>query len=395
MQPKNSGLRARGASDVWAVIAGGGTGGHLYPGLAVASELVKLGHDPSSLHFVGARRGLEAKITALEGFPSTLLPGHGLRRSASAASALGNAKALAGSTAAVAIAVRLFGSWRPSVLMSLGGYASLPCVIAAMVWRVPIVIVNVDAVPGLANRLAARVARVCAVGAPGVDLPRAVFTGVPVRGAVAAIDRGLAARRQARERLGLPADALVVAVSGGSLGSLRINEATFELAERWRDRADVAIRHVVGRRDWPELGNRALRSGALVYQRVPYEEDMASLYSAADVAVQRAGANTVAELAVAGVPSVLVALPGSPGDHQGANARAMAGAGGAVVVADSELDGERLERELAVLLGDPGALARMGEAARALGRPGAASEVARLVEDHALRRHGEVGARGN
>lgn len=395
MQPKNSGLRARGASDVWAVIAGGGTGGHLYPGLAVASELVKLGHDPSSLHFVGARRGLEAKITALEGFPSTLLPGHGLRRSASAASALGNAKALAGSTAAVAIAVRLFGSWRPSVLMSLGGYASLPCVIAAMVWRVPIVIVNVDAVPGLVNRWAARVARVCAVGAPGVDLPRAVFTGVPVRGAVAAIDRGLAARRQARERLGLPADALVVAVSGGSLGSLRINEATFELAERWRDRADVAIRHVVGRRDWPELGNRALRSGALVYQRVPYEEDMASLYSAADVAVQRAGANTVAELAVAGVPSVLVALPGSPGDHQGANARAMAGAGGAVVVADSELDGERLERELAVLLGDPGALARMGEAARALGRPGAASEVARLVEDHALRRHGEVGARGN
>lgn len=395
MRPKNSGLRARGASDVWAVIAGGGTGGHLYPGLAVASELVKLGHDPSSLHFVGARRGLEAKITALEGFPSTLLPGHGLRRSASAASALGNAKALAGSTAAVAIAVRLFGSWRPSVLMSLGGYASLPCVIAAMVWRVPIVIVNVDAVPGLVNRWAARVARVCAVGAPGVDLPRAVFTGVPVRGAVAAIDRGLAARRQARERLGLPADALVVAVSGGSLGSLRINEATFELAERWRDRADVAIRHVVGRRDWPELGNRALRSGALVYQRVPYEEDMASLYSAADVAVQRAGANTVAELAVAGVPSVLVALPGSPGDHQGANARAMAGAGGAVVVADSELDGERLERELAVLLGDPGALARMGEAARALGRPGAASEVARLVEDHALRRHGEVGARGN
>jgi len=395
VQPKNSGLRARGASDVWAVIAGGGTGGHLYPGLAVASELVKLGHDPSSLHFVGARRGLEAKITALEGFPSTLLPGHGLRRSASAASALGNAKALAGSTAAVAIAVRLFGSWRPSVLMSLGGYASLPCVIAAMVWRVPIVIVNVDAVPGLVNRWAARVARVCAVGAPGVDLPRAVFTGVPVRGAVAAIDRGLAARRQARERLGLPADALVVAVSGGSLGSLRINEATFELAERWRDRADVAIRHVVGRRDWPELGNRALRSGALVYQRVPYEEDMASLYSAADVAVQRAGANTVAELAVAGVPSVLVALPGSPGDHQGANARAMAGAGGAVVVADSELDGERLERELAVLLGDPGALARMGEAARALGRPGAASEVARLVEDHALRRHGEVGARGN
>jgi UDP-N-acetylglucosamine:LPS N-acetylglucosamine transferase len=297
-----------------------------------------------------------------------------------------NAGAVLGTAAGVVMAVWHFARWRPAIVVSLGGYASLPCVLAATVWRVPVVVVNVDAVPGAVNRLAARVAAVCAVGSPGVEMPHALFTGVPVRGAMAGIDRGPVARGQARERLGLPADARVVAVSGGSLGSLRINRATAELAESWAARGDVAIRHVVGRRDWELFSAVTHSAGGLVYQRVPYEEDMAGLYAAADVAVQRAGANTVAELALAGVPSVLVPLPGAPGDHQGANARAMAGVGGAVVVPDDELDGQRLGHELDSLLGDPARLSLMGEAARSLGRPDAAAQVASLVEKHARRR---------
>ena len=209
------------------------------------------------------------------------------------------------------------------------------------------------------------------------------MTGVPVRAGLAAIDRGPAARAAARERLGLPPNAQVVAVSGGSLGSLRVNRATLELAKLWAARTDVAIRHVVGRRDWDELSRAARPPGGLVYQQVEYEQDMASLYSAADVAVQRAGANTVAELALAGVPAVLVPLPGSPGDHQGANARLLATAGGAVVVPDEELDGVRLAKELEMLLADPGRLASMGEAVKGLARPKAAEEVARLAEEHA------------
>ena len=177
----------------------------------------------------------------------------------------------------------------------------------------------------------------------------------------------------------------MVAVSGGSLGSLRINRATLELADLWAERSDVIIRHVVGTRDWAELQKAVPPRGSLVYQQVKYEKDMASLYTAADIAVQRAGANTVAELAVAGLPSVLVPLPGSPGDHQGANARSMARAGGAVVIEDDELDGARLAKELDVLLGDPGRLGRMGQAARRLARPDAAEAVARLVEERARR----------
>jgi UDP-N-acetylglucosamine:LPS N-acetylglucosamine transferase len=351
----------------------------------VAGALVERGHDPSTLRFVGARRGLEAKARDLDGFPVTLLPGRGLVRRLSLRALVSNSEALAGLGAAVATALFLFSRWRPAVVVSLGGFASFACVVAASVWRVPVVVVNVDAVPGAANRLAARAAVASAVSSPEVRLPRSVVTGVPVRAELAAVDRGPVAKAAARGRLGLPLTAQVVAVLGGSLGALRVNRATVELATLWSARTDVAIRHVIGDRDWDEFHD-AVPPGDLCYQQVQYEQDMASLYSAVDVTVQRAGASTVAELALAGVPSVLVPLPGSPGDHQGANARSLANVGGAVVVPDSELDGARLAKELGLLFDDPEGLARMGEAGRALGRPKAAEEIARLVDEHALRK---------
>ncbi len=379
-------MSARNEPGTWAVIAGGGTGGHLYPGIAVAEALVGRGHDPATLRFVGARRGLEARTRALEGYPVTLLPGRGLVKAVSVTTLVGNLEALAGSFAAVAIAVLSFSRWRPAVVVSLGGYASFACVVAACAWRVPIVVVNLDAVPGKVNRLAARVAAACAVVSPEVQLRRAVPTGVPVRAAMAAIERGPVQREAARKRFGIPPGAAMVAVSGGSLGSLRINRATVELADLWAERTDVVIRHVVGSRDWDQLHNAGSAPRRLVYQQVKYEEDMASLYSAADVAVQRAGANTVAELAVAGLPSVLVPLPSSPADHQGANARSMASAGGAVVIDDDNLTGTRLGKELDGLLEDPDRLGRMSAAARQLARPDAAQDVACLAEEHARRK---------
>ena len=158
-----------------------GTGGHLYPGVAVARALVEHGHDPASLRFVGARRGLEAKTRALDGFPVTLLPGRGLDRKFSGRSLRANTQALAEGFTAIAMALCLFSKWRPAVVISLGGYASLGCVVAAYLWRVPIVVVNVDAVPGAVNRLAAVAAAASAVASLDVGLARAVPTGVPVR----------------------------------------------------------------------------------------------------------------------------------------------------------------------------------------------------------------------
>jgi UDP-N-acetylglucosamine--N-acetylmuramyl-(pentapeptide) pyrophosphoryl-undecaprenol N-acetylglucosamine transferase len=360
----------------WAVVAGGGTGGHVYPGVALAKELVRRGHEATSVHFVGARRGVEAKSQALAGFAVTLLPGRGLVRQLSVKGVARNLGALAGACAATAKAIALFSRWRPAVVVSFGGYASLPCVAAAALHRVPVVVVDLDAVPGLVNRWAARL--------PGSS----VYSGVPVRPEMAQVDRTPSARRRAKERLGLPAEAVVVAVSGGSLGSARLNQAAVRLAELWADRQGVAVYHVVGQRDWEgfvQRSPRAPKAGALCYRAVPYQEDMPSLYSAADVAVQRAGASSVAELALAGVPSVLVPLPGAPGGHQEANARAMAEAGAAVVVADSELDGERLAKELEAVLADPVRLEAMAAAAKSLARPNASQELADVVERSALR----------
>jgi UDP-N-acetylglucosamine--N-acetylmuramyl-(pentapeptide) pyrophosphoryl-undecaprenol N-acetylglucosamine transferase len=207
-----------------------------------------------------------------------------------------------------------------------------------------------------------------------------------VRSEVLAVARHPAAREAARQALDLPPDAVVVAAFGGSLGARRINDAVVALAGAWRQRSGIAIRHVVGVRDWDEISAAAaaLPGGAgLVYQQVRYEDRMDLVYAAADLAVCRAGASTVAELAAVGLGAILVPLPGAPGDHQTANAMALVTAGAAVLIADRDLNGTSLAEVLAPLLADKDRLAALSEAARRLGRPGAAGAVAQLVEENA------------
>jgi UDP-N-acetylglucosamine--N-acetylmuramyl-(pentapeptide) pyrophosphoryl-undecaprenol N-acetylglucosamine transferase len=238
-------------------------------------------------------------------------------------------------------------------------------------------------VPGLANRLAGRWAAASAVSFSGTPLRRAVVTGNPVRPEVAAV--AAAGRAAARAELGLPADAVVVAVSGGSLGARSINQAVLALAATWADRPGVCIYHVVGRRDWEQFSKMRPPSvpGGLDYRLVEFEDRMPVLLAAADIAVGRAGASTIAELTVAGLPSILVPLPGAPGDHQTVNARRLAQEGAAVLVPDSELDAVRLAEVLGPLVDSPSTREVMAQAARRLGRPDAADAVARLVEEHA------------
>jgi len=372
----------------YALVAGGGTGGHLVPALAVARALGE-GLGPDAVELVGARHGLDAELLAGEGMPVTLLPGRGIVRRLDARSAAANVGALLGLVAAVVGALVVVLRRRPSVVVAMGGYACVPTALAAAVLGIPVVLVNVDAVPGAANRLVSRFARAAAVAFEGTALPRSVVTGAPVRGAiVAGAHPDAGARSAAREALGLPRDRLVVAVVGGSLGSRRLNEAVMALAELWRDRSDVALYHVVGRRDraWAAQAAAAVagvdRDG-VCYIQVPYEERMALFYQAADIVVARAGAITVAELAVVGVASILVPLPGAPGDHQSANARVLERAGGAVVVVDAQCDAPRLAREIDALASPPGRLAAMGAAAGAVGRPDAVAAVVGLARAHA------------
>jgi UDP-N-acetylglucosamine--N-acetylmuramyl-(pentapeptide) pyrophosphoryl-undecaprenol N-acetylglucosamine transferase len=318
------------------------------------------------------------------GFSLTLLPGRGIQRRLSTA----NVGAALGLVRAVGQAFALLARRRPRIVVSVGGYASVPCAVAAATLRVPLVLHEQNAVPGAANRLVGRFARAAAVSYPGTSLPRAEVTGNPVRPEILAVTRTPEARAAARRALDLPDGRFVVGVFGGSLGALRINQAVLAALPVWAGQADLAVRHAVGERDWA-LVSDALASGpplpadGVVYQPVRYEERMDLLLAAADLLVCRAGGNTVAEMAAVGLPAVLVPLPNAPGDHQTANARVFERAGAAVLVPDGELDGERLVAEVAKLRSDPARLESMGTAASGLARRDAADAVAALVEAHA------------
>jgi UDP-N-acetylglucosamine:LPS N-acetylglucosamine transferase len=366
------------------LIAGGGTAGHVLPGLAVAEELVSRGHPREGIHFVGSVRGPESELVGAAGFRITLLPGRGIQRRISAQ----NIRSVWDLARGIGIAVLLVGRTRPSVVLVLGGYASLGCALAAIVWRAPMVVADQNARAGAVNRLAAPFARACAAPFGSTDLPRKVVSGNPVRPEIRrrAQESDPAA---AREALGLPLHGMLVAVFAGSLGARRINAAVWEaLRGEWSTRSDLVVHHVIGSRDWDDRPSVDHRGGSLDregprYNPVRYEDRMALLLDAADVVVCRAGGTTVAELTVMGTPSILVPLPIATRDHQSANAAELTAVGAAVAVPDEEFDSHRLALEVGRLLEDRRRLDSMAAAGRAMGRPDAAGRIADLLEQHA------------
>jgi UDP-N-acetylglucosamine:LPS N-acetylglucosamine transferase len=359
--------------------------------------MVQRGHEPSSIELFGSRRGHEATTWPALEFPFTLLPGRGIRRSLSPRALVANVGAVAGLVWACVRALGSFVRRRPRVVVIVGGYASFPAGLAAVLTRVPLVSVNTDAVPGAVNGLLGRFAAANAVAFEGTALPRAHVTGTPVRPELSGLDRSPEGRRAGRSALGLPPDRQTVTAMGGSLGALRINRAVASLAGSWEGHGDRTVYHVTGRRDYDsfagggagESGGEAGGAGGaggkagLCYRVVPFEERMPQLYSAADVCVSRAGAMSVAELLISGVPAILVPLPGAPRDHQTRNAEAVVALGAAVHLPDPECDGERLAKELEALLSDADRLRAMGEAARRHAHPDAAARIAELVDAHA------------
>jgi UDP-N-acetylglucosamine--N-acetylmuramyl-(pentapeptide) pyrophosphoryl-undecaprenol N-acetylglucosamine transferase len=348
---------------IFAVVTGGGSAGHVLPALAIAEALVDAGHEPSEIHYVGAARGLETVLLPSTPFPHTFLDVVGMQREVNLANVRRNATFVPKLTVARRAAIRLLRELRPGVVVSVGGYGSLPAVLAARRLGIPIVVVSYDRRPGRASALTARMAAASAVAYPDSTLPRAVVTGAPLRRRILTADRERD-RAAARRRLDLPADRFVVAVTGGSLGSATLNTAVTAYVERHADDAALAVRQVVGERFVDAVPVVGGGPAGVVHQVVGYDERIEDLYAAADLLVGRGGASTVAETAVTGTPAILVPWAGAAEDHQTDNVRWLSDQGGAVLLPEAELD--RLGDEIDRLRGDAGARSELAHrAARA------------------------------
>ncbi len=330
----------------------------MVPALAVAAALRAEG---AEVEFVGAGRA-EAKLVPAAGFPLHAISVEGLSRT----NPLKALRALLRAALALPRARRLLRRLEPDAVMGGGGYVAGPVALAAISLRIPLVLTEADSHLGLTNRLMAPFARRVCLSFPlaGREGARYRVTGRP-------IPSSGRDERTARERLGIGAGETCVLVFGGSLGARSINRAAVDAFVG----AEFRVLHIAGQRDYPELLARELPPGYDLREYLQ-EPDFADALAAADLAVARAG-GSVFEIAAHGVPAVLVPYPRAAGDHQSANARWMADAGAAVVIADGELTAARLAEQVTELLGDRARLGRMAAASRSLARPDAAAEVAR------------------
>jgi UDP-N-acetylglucosamine--N-acetylmuramyl-(pentapeptide) pyrophosphoryl-undecaprenol N-acetylglucosamine transferase len=345
------------------LLAAGGTGGHLFPGIAVAEAAQrKVG---AEVLFVGAAGGLEKEVVPRLGFPLRLIPAQQLRgRSWS-----GMLRAWWAAVRATGVAWRVVREFAPDVIFSIGGYAAGPTVLAGWIRRVPCVLLEPNAIPGLTNRLLGRVATKICVGFPRTvsffPARKAVYTGSPVRWA----ETPPSTPTPSRSTL------FTIFIFGGSAGARRLNQTlphTVALL-RMKDQ-QLRVIHQTGRAEQAEVAALYAQLGVQA-EVVAFIDDMPEVYRAADVVVCRAGAMTIAELTLFGKPSILVPYPYAADDHQRANAEALVQSGAARMILDSELTPARVCEELRALISDRDRLATMARAAAALGKPQATQAV--------------------
>jgi UDP-N-acetylglucosamine--N-acetylmuramyl-(pentapeptide) pyrophosphoryl-undecaprenol N-acetylglucosamine transferase len=360
------------------VIAGGGSAGHVSPAIAVADRLRDGG---ASVAFVGSPTGQEATIVPANGYRFHGVPSAPFRRELSART-----------LAAPFVAARAVRTCRPIVqdaaaVLGMGGYASIAPVVAARSLKVPVVVHEQNAIPGLANQLLARLAAVAAVTFEDSrhrlpDRVRTEVTGLPLRAAV----RDAANHREeldprARAELGLERDRTTVLVTGGSQGALHLDRTVADAIPLLSARDDLQLVVLTGSAHEAVVAGAAARPMDLLVRTFAYLDRIELALACADVAIARAGANTIHELATCGVPSILVPYPHATANHQEANAREVERAGAAEVVLDRDLTPEGLARRILAIVGDRERREVMSKAAAAWAKPDADERVAALVRE--------------
>jgi UDP-N-acetylglucosamine--N-acetylmuramyl-(pentapeptide) pyrophosphoryl-undecaprenol N-acetylglucosamine transferase len=350
-----------------AILAGGGTGGHVIPALAIANELKK--SYAAEVLFIGTARGIENRLVPAAGYPLQLVRVGALKN----VSLMTQVKTAFDLPRAVWDASRMLNEFAPDVVIGVGGYASGPAMLAAVVKHIPTLAFEPNVVPGFANRVVARFVSGAAVHFEETAryFRHAEVTGVPVRQAFFEIS----ALEINKKRGGTP----TLLVFGGSQGAHAINEAMIRcLPELLRQAPGIHIIHQTGERDYNDAlaAYRGLGESSEVFKFI---EDMPAAFARADLVVCRSGASTVAEITAAGKPAIFVPFPRAADDHQRVNAEALACSGAAVVVEESKLEGVWLAETIAALLGDPRRLAEMSAAARGLAHPNAARDIAAMA----------------
>ena len=348
---------------VYAVVTGGGTSGHVIPAMAICELLVEAGHPASDIRYVGSRRGVERELMKSSQISAEYLPISGLQRSWSLHGMSRNALLPVRLLRSRILARGLMKMWRPSVVISVGGYASEPMSRAAIAANVPLVCVSYDRIPGLATRRQAKLASISAVSFEGRSLPRSDLTGAPVRQQLRALDVS-SARATSRSELGISPDARMVVVMGGSLGSGVLNTMVADLLRELSGTESV-VYHICGERFVRDAMPHV--PAGVQYIRVGYEDRMASVYSALDVLVSRAGASSVAEIATVGVAAVLIPWPDAADGHQELNARWLTDAGAGILMDDAACADGGAAVGVAKLLADVGRVEAMAHKAYQLG----------------------------
>jgi UDP-N-acetylglucosamine--N-acetylmuramyl-(pentapeptide) pyrophosphoryl-undecaprenol N-acetylglucosamine transferase len=345
------------------VIAGGGTGGHVIPALAIAQQLKK--RYEAEVLFIGTARGIETRLVPQAGFPLELIKVGALKN----VSLLTRAKTMLDLPRALWTAGRMLTDFDPDIVIGVGGYASGPAMFAAIRRRIPTVAFEPNVVPGFANRIVARWVSAAAVHFQETCsyFKNCKVTGVPVRDAFFHISPKIA---------GAP----TLLVFGGSQGARAINQAMIASLRGLRDRIPTLhIIHQTGTRDHGEV-LAAYRESGISSEVHSFIDDMPGMFARADLIVCRSGASTVGEITAAGKAAIFVPFPRAADDHQNVNARALERAGAAVVVEESALDAAYLVDTIAVLIGDAPRLKAMSVAARSLAHPNAVEEIADMVE---------------
>lgn len=343
------------------VIVSGGTGGHIYPGIAIAQE-IKRRSPSASILFLGSKEGLEKELVPREGFEIKLVWARALLRQLSYQAVSAPFVSLIGFFQSL----KILKEFSPDILVSTGGYASLPVVFAAKARGIPILLLEQNVLPGAVNRLSRRFAKKCFLSWPQSEqYIKGVVVGNPVRRAIIE-----AKQRSSRG----PDNKKVVLVVGGSQGSQKINEAVVSALPELP--AEVQVLHIIGNRDSGWVSRYLEGKKVKNYQALPYLHDMSQALASADLVVSRAGATAIAEFLVCGLPMVLVPFPYAAEDHQRLNAKAVADSGAAIVVEDKDFSSQKFIE----LINDSSLnYDKMSKASAALARPEAAERIVRYI----------------